>query len=217
MREMLGLGPSRWGWEGSREGRRRAVHGHIMPAPHRSHMLKPSSVLSCCCWVRPSLAEPSPSVAAAFEQCFDSLPFPPQPPWDRALGQEHLGRHQQHVRRPGRPAGCDAGLRLAPSFPSPPPAAPPVPPVAGEEQSRGGAVPAGLSSRLPPHTLHCGWEQSCPPCPPLALCHTQQRGLGLVSEGVRRFPPDWLQEESPEGLHTQSCRPGRSPRCLAQS
>lgn len=60
MREILGLCPSSWGWEGSREGRRRAVHEHIMPAPHRSHMLKPTSVLSSCCWVRSSLAKSSP-------------------------------------------------------------------------------------------------------------------------------------------------------------
>lgn len=60
MRGMLGLGPSRWGWEGSREGRRRAVHEHIIAAPHRSHMLKPSSMLSSCCWVRSSLAKYSP-------------------------------------------------------------------------------------------------------------------------------------------------------------
>lgn len=80
MRKMLGLGPLRWGWEGSREGRGRAVHGHVMPAPHGSHMLKPSSALSSCCWVRPSLAKPSPSVDAAFEQCFDCLPFLPSHP-----------------------------------------------------------------------------------------------------------------------------------------
>lgn len=45
MREMLGLGPSRWGWEGPREGRRRAVRG----LHHTGHTCS-SSVLSSCCW-----------------------------------------------------------------------------------------------------------------------------------------------------------------------
>lgn len=80
MRKMPGLGLSRWGWEGPREGRRKAVHGHVVPAPHRSHMLKPSSVLSSCCWVGSSLAKPSPSAPAAFQQCFDSFPFLPSHP-----------------------------------------------------------------------------------------------------------------------------------------
>lgn len=76
MREILVLGLSRWGWEGPREGRRKAVHGYVIPAPHRSHMLK----LSSCCWVGSSLAKPSPSAPAAFEQHFDSLPFLPSHP-----------------------------------------------------------------------------------------------------------------------------------------
>lgn len=35
--------------------------------------------------------------------------------------------------------------------------------------------------------------------------------------GVRRFPPDWQQEESPEGLRLWSRRPQRSPRTALRS
>lgn len=79
MREILGLGPLRAVGEvpgGAGEGLRMGTSC----LHHTGHVLKPSSVLSSCCWVGSSLAKPSLSAPAAFGQCFDSLPFLPSHP-----------------------------------------------------------------------------------------------------------------------------------------
>lgn len=62
------------------------------------------------------------------------------------------------------------------------------------------AVPPGLSSRLPPHTLHCGWERGRPSAlTPGSIPHLPARA---AFRGVRHFPPDWqLGREPAEAAH----------------
>lgn len=61
---------------------------------------------------------------------------------------------------------------------------------------------------------------AAPPHPPRVTgpraprLHVARPGPAM---GVRRFPPDWQQEESPEGLRLWSRRPQRSPRTALRS